>query len=102
LLVTGQILFRLGVDNRSFGSIPIIINIVLSPVVLAGLVVYGVSTVLWLYILSRMPISHAYPIMALAYPAVMILAKIVFCEDISITRWIGVAIIMFGVVLVAL
>ena len=101
LFVTGQVFFRAGVDNRSFGSIEEIVRTIFSPLIFAGLVIYALSTILWLYVLTRIPISQAYPMLALAYPAMLIIAKFLFNEDISLIRWIGVGVVCIGVVLVA-
>jgi len=100
-LVTGQILFKIGVRGRAFDSIPEVARTMFSPVILGALVIYASATVLWLYILSKMPISRAYPIQALAYPVMLVLSKFLFNETISVARWIGMGIILIGVFIVA-
>jgi len=101
LLVTGQTLFRAGVGNQNFTSVFEIIKIMFSPLVFAGLVLYALTTILWLYILSVMPLSRAYPIQALAFPTVLIISKVLFNEDVSFIRWAGAGVIFIGVVLIA-
>ena len=100
LMVTGQMLFRTGAYGRSFDSIIAIFKVVSSPIVIAGLFVYAITTVLWLYILSKVPISFAYPIQALAIPLVLIMANFVLRESVPPTRWIGAGIIFVGLILV--
>jgi len=101
LLVAGQFFFRAGVEGKTFNSFIEIVQVIFTPMILLGLVMYGLSTFLWLYILSRIPISLAYPIMALGYPTVLILARILYQEDVSPIRWVGAAVICIGVVLIA-
>ena len=100
-LITGQILFKMGMKERTFDSVSTVLKIMLTSLVLPGLIIYACATVLWLYILSRVPISRAYPIQALVYPAIMVLAKYFFNEEITIMRWIGAGIICIGIVVVS-
>ena len=97
LMVLGQILFKLGSRGQNLDSFKAIIKMMFSPVVLLALCVYGGTTVLWLYILSKVEISFAYPIQALAFPLVLIISAVLFHETIPINRWIGVLIIFLGV-----
>jgi drug/metabolite transporter (DMT)-like permease len=101
LLVVGQTLFRVGAGGHSITSVGDIIKLLFSPVILIALVLYALTTILWLYILSIMPLSRAYPIQALAFPAVLIISKYILHEEVSMIRWIGVVVIFIGVVLVA-
>lgn len=96
LMASGQMIFKLGTKGRIIDSLSSAINVMLTPVVLVGLFVYACATILWLYILSKVPISFAYPIQALAFPLVLLLSTLFFKETISISRWIGIALIMLG------
>lgn len=67
----------------------------------AGLALYGISSVCWLWVLSRAPLSFAYPILALTFPVVVGASALLFSEAILPLRWMGVAVVMFGVALLA-
>lgn len=60
----------------------------------------GGATVLWLYILKHYPLSVAYPLSATSYVFGMLAALFLLHESIPITRWMGVLVIMFGVMLI--
>ncbi len=62
---------------------------------------YAAGTVLWMYILKRFPFSMAYPMISLSYVFGMLAAILIFHEDVSIGRWLGVLLIMGGCVLIA-
>lgn len=62
---------------------------------------YLAATVLWMYILKNFPFSMAYPMISLSYVFGMLAAGLIFHEQIPLTRWLGVALIMGGCVLVA-
>lgn len=68
---------------------------------LAGLALYGVSTLLWIYALRTVEISYAYPLNSLAYVLVFIASYFIFHESISMLRLAGLALILSGIVLVA-
>ena len=97
LMVTGQMMFKYGSAGKSIASIADIIKLLFSPIIFTALCIYGVTTMLWLYILSKTPISYAYPIQALAFPIVLIASMFLFNESIPPMRWVGVIIIMCGV-----
>ena len=67
---------------------------------LASGVLMILATVLWGYILKNYEFSVAYPITAFAYVFGMLAAIFIFHETVSLTRWIGVALIVMGVMFV--
>ncbi len=97
LMSTGQMMFKYGSRGKEISSVLDILRLFFSPVVFAALCLYAATTGLWLYILNHMPMSHAYPIQALAYPIVLTASIFLFQEHVSVTRWVGVAVICLGV-----
>ena len=59
------------------------------------------ATVLWAYILRHYPFSLAYPMSSMAYVFGMIAAMVVFHEEVSLTSWLGILLIMAGCWLIA-
>ena len=101
LAATGQVLMKLGmgaVGSGGFGAT--IATGFTEPVVLLGLTCYAASTVSWLIVLSRVPLSVAYPFGALSYGAVVLVA-LATGEHVSVLRWLGVALIVAGIRLVS-
>lgn len=66
-----------------------------------GLVLFGLSAVVWLFVLSRTSLSFAYPFAALTYLLILLVDRFVLHETIPPLRWAGVGMIMIGIVLVA-
>jgi drug/metabolite transporter (DMT)-like permease len=66
-----------------------------------ALTAYGLSVVVWIVGLSRVPVSQAYPLLSLGYVLNIGLAWWLFGEVPNAQRVIGVGIIVAGVVLVA-
>jgi len=99
ILVTGQFLWKYGLGNQqvSFDSVWSIVKLIFSPYIFSGLALYGAATVLWLFILTRVPLSMAYPIQSLAYLFAVVGAYFVFNEPLTVSKVIGVLLIMAGV-----
>jgi drug/metabolite transporter (DMT)-like permease len=66
-----------------------------------ALTAYGVSVIVWIVGLSRVPVSQAYPLLSLGYVLNIGLAWWLFGEVPTAQRVIGVGVIIVGVVLVA-
>ncbi len=68
---------------------------------IAGIACYGVSVIVWILGLSRVPVSMAYPLLSLGYVVNAIAAHYLFGEAVSLQRWLGIGFIIVGVWLVA-
>ncbi|MGJ7045381.1 EamA family transporter [Thermoanaerobacterium thermosulfurigenes] len=100
LLVTGQVLWKVGIGSAS--SFKGVLMSLMSPYVISGIIVYALATVLWLYILAKGKFSIVYPLQSTAYALGVFVAWLIFKETIPMTRWIGVVLIFAGASLIAL
>jgi drug/metabolite transporter (DMT)-like permease len=66
-----------------------------------ALLAYGVSVIVWLVGLSRVPVSQAYPLLSLGYAINILLAWWLLGEVPNAQRVAGIGVIVIGVVLVA-
>ncbi len=106
----GQVLFKKGMMNLGIqgishdlaGIIRIIANILSSPLILTGLVFYGLSTLLWLFALSKTPLNYAYPFTLLTFILVMAASYFVFSEPLPVNRIIGGLLICIGIIVVSI
>lgn len=73
----------------------------LSPFIVLGLALYGLGAVMWLFVLSRLPLTAAYPFVGLGFILTMILGATALGETLSATRIAGTLLIAAGCVLVA-
>ena len=99
----GQVCLKAGL--RALGADPpigaVLASIVTNRLVLGGFACYGLSSLLYLVALSRLDLSYAYPLVALTYVIVTVLAWRLLGETVPLGRMIGLAIICVGVVVVA-
>lgn len=67
---------------------------------LCGLL-FGASSILWMYIVKSFPLSSAYPMISLSYVFGMIAAIVFFGENVSFYKWAGVALVIAGCCIIA-
>lgn len=68
--------------------------------ILSGVTCFVVEGVCWTFALKKLEISLAYPISSLSLVVVVLLCLVLLNEKISFQRWLGVAMIVGGTVLV--
>jgi drug/metabolite transporter (DMT)-like permease len=93
----GQLEFKQGANNLQFDIKLLLTNYHL----IAGIAVYFVSTVLYVYALNKENLSILYPIIATSYIWTLIFSKIFLKEPVGLTSWAGVFFILLGVALIA-
>ena len=98
LNATGQIFFKAGRAGQPDAPL---LSLFSHFEIWVAFIVYGLSAVCWLWVLSRAPLSLVYPILSLTFPIVVGLSAVLFSESILLTRWAGVGVIVVGVSLLA-
>ncbi len=91
---------KVAVDRATAAGGSVVVRAATSPYVVGGFALFGVSAVLWLAALRRVPLSRAYPFNALAYVGILVSSVVVLHEHVSPTRWIGAGLVIVGLVLV--
>lgn len=66
-----------------------------------GFFCYTVSIMAWLYVLSKVEVSYAYPFLSIGYILTAIIGYFAFNENLSAIRIIGILVICFGVILIS-
>lgn len=103
LSALAQVLFKLGVGGGAAGGSPFAaaLAMLLRPTVIGGLALYGVGTVLWLFVLGRTELSQAYPFVAIGFVLTALLGRLIFGDALGPMRIAGIAFVVLGVLLVA-
>jgi drug/metabolite transporter (DMT)-like permease len=98
LLSSGQILFKIAAAGiNSLGNHEsFVLRLIYQPAFWGACFIYGVTTVLWVWLLTRMPMSIAYPFVTFALIIVPLLSSRFFAESLSIQYWIGASLIIVG------
>jgi len=77
------------------------LHALLSPLVWLGLALYGASVLLWLWVLSRLDVSLAYPLVSLGFVLTFALGVGWLGEPFTWQRTAGCALIVLGVCVLA-
>lgn len=65
--------------------------------VLSAMACGFIIVLFWSAALSRLPLSIAYPLMALSYPAVLVGSWFFFGDSLSVQKMLGISLIIVGV-----
>ena len=107
--VVGQLLLKMGitqVGTLAFGSdlaglIRLGLRVFGNLKVLGGFAAYGLSSLFWIVVLSKVDLSLAYPMLALNYVLVPLTAWLFLGEQVPTLRWLGAGVVIIGVVIIS-
>lgn len=99
LLALGQVLFKVAalqwrVDGWSWTTLR---NFMSMPMI-AALVVYGVATIMWVFVLRFVSLVAAYPVFSLAFVITPLFAHFALGEPLPVRTVAGGVIIVLGVI----
>jgi drug/metabolite transporter (DMT)-like permease len=96
-IATGQILFKLSaISMHKSGSV---LSINALGILFGAFVLYGITTIAWVWVLQKIELGRAYPLMALAFAIVPIGSYFFLGEKFSYQYFLGVIFIMIGIVI---
>jgi undecaprenyl phosphate-alpha-L-ara4N flippase subunit ArnE len=102
VLAAGQILFkRAALQIGTAQGTGWILDVARLPTMWLALLLYGAATLLWVRILTTVPLSRAYVFAALAFVLVPAAGYLLFDESISLRFIFGTVLIIAGVVVAA-
>jgi len=96
-IAIGQILFKLA--SHALGTRANLMALISSPYLIGGGMLYVAATFAWIWLLARVELSQAYPFMALSFVIVPLLSVFFLGEHVSYRYWLGIALIVAGIVL---
>jgi drug/metabolite transporter (DMT)-like permease len=102
-LSLGQVFFKLSaqsVDSKS--SVAFVTSLMTSIHFYIAMGVYALITILWIWILTRVPLNQAYPFVGLAFVFTPALGVVVFGESIDLRYVVGVVFVLVGAGLIVM
>jgi len=103
---TGQFLFRLGMVE--YGNVTVtgiwrqLGSIILTPAIFIGFACFGISSILWLVVISRWELSYAYPLVSLGYVIAILYGTLLLHEDLTFPKIVGCLLILAGMSILGL
>jgi len=61
----------------------------------------GIGTAIWLAVLYQLDVSKAFPFISLSQVLIVITARKIFGEVVTVRRWVGVLLIAIGIGMIA-
>lgn len=104
LSACAQVLLKIGVEKAGDfmgGGLPAIISTLFSPFVMGGIFIYGLSVLIWLWVLSRVDLSLAYPFVGISFIFTLLFGVFLLDEAVNTPRIIGTLLIALGCIFVA-
>lgn len=71
-------------------------QLLLNPWVISGFAAALLASLTWMASMTKLPLSHAYPFMSLAFVFVMVFSGLLFHEPITAPKIIGIALVILG------
>lgn len=93
----GQILFKL--SAASWHKSGTIFDAPTLTILFFAFALYGITTIAWVWVLQKIDLGKAYPLMALAFAIVPIGSHFVLGEKFQTQYFVGVALIIGGIII---
>lgn len=99
----GGLLLKIGAQGiRYDGGLGMTIRqLALNWVLAAGVAMYIIPVLIWIYLLKEVQLSFLQPLFSLSYVLTPTLALLFLGETVSAYRWLGIGVIILGVAIVA-
>jgi multidrug transporter EmrE-like cation transporter len=102
MLSSGQMLFKMAASSLpSLNSVSSFAALITNYWFYLALVLYGLATLLWIFILQQVALSQAYPFVALGFVIIPLVSWILFKEPLNFPYVCGVALIIAGLGMIA-
>ncbi|MFB0612640.1 SMR family transporter [Aurantiacibacter poecillastricola] len=75
--------------------------IMLNPGIILAMAVYGVSILVWMFVLSKTDVSLAYPFLGLGFAFVAIISFLFLNEPLGLQKAAGILVVSIGIILLA-
>jgi len=100
MLASGQILFKMAAESAREEGGSFFIALLFEPKFIIAVALYGLLTLLWTWILSQVPLSRAYPFVALAFVVTPVLGSLLLGKRLSGTVMLGTGLVLAGLMVV--
>lgn len=91
--VAGQLLLKTGVERAGDG----VLDQFLGPFTMGGLAAYGLGAIFYILAIKRIPVSIAFPSVALSYVLVAVAAHLIWSEPLGWQQFTGIGLIAAGI-----
>lgn len=107
LNVAAQLLIKAGTNSIGYfefspeNILPVGWKLATEPHIVGAIACYGLSVVIWILALSRVPVSIAYPLLSMGYVVNAVAAWWFFNETFNPAKVAGIGVIILGVIIIS-
>lgn len=110
LLIIGVLLSAMGGLFLKSGAIQIqytdglahiVFQVLFNWKIIIGVFMYFIPVMIWIFLLKEVELSFLQPLFALIYVVTPLFANFFLDENISVSRWSGIVVIVVGVLIIA-
>ncbi|QNB47346.1 EamA family transporter [Thermanaerosceptrum fracticalcis] len=100
----GQVILKIGANKLGNLSLSLptlshdVIRVAKIPEIVLGFFFFGLSSLLWIKVLTKAELSYAYPMVSLGYIIVALISYFLFNERFTFSKIIGMAMVITGVI----
>ena len=104
--VYGQIVLKwkigeLAPTGVKLAEVTQVAKILLNPWVVSAFAAAFLASLCWMAAISKLPLSKAYPFMALSFPTVAVLSVLLFSEQVNGPKIFGISLIVLGAIVLS-
>ncbi len=96
LISIGQVLFKLSAKDLKIENVQDLVEFILNKYLILAVIIYIVSTALWIFTLSKMDLGFSYLLLSLSYPLIILLSNIFFQEGVSSYKLCSILLILLA------
>ena len=100
LIAGGQLLFKLASARAGNADLRGLAALLADPLLVVAVIIYGIGTIVWVYVLKLVPLTLAYSFMGLTFVFVPVLAHFLLGEEFGWRTAVGAVFIIAGLVIV--
>lgn len=103
LSACGGLLLKMGAVEINYGQtfIQSVWQLLKNWKIILGIIFYAIPVFIWIFMLKKVELSALQPLFALIYVVTPLLAILFLNEQVSLIRWCGIGIIIFGITVFA-
>lgn len=101
-VIKWQVLMAGALPADLYGRVAFMLALLANPWILSALLAAFGASLCWMLAMTKLPLSHAYPYIALSFVLIVLGGAWLFSEPLSVYRLVGVAFIALGVIVTGL
>lgn len=87
------------ITGLNLDTILYVLGVLFHPALFLGLCMYALSAVSWIWVLSRVDLSVAYPFVSLSFLLTLLFGVLIFNEPLTTMKVVGTSLIILGCVI---